>query len=177
MLWGNNDNATGNNKPKFQMAISYVAPYSNGTGNSANVVGVSATEEANTSGQGPKVTHAGWVVWNYGTGPVSGFTVTAPGRGYSNGDFVTFTGGGGASANAMAVTNANGSIVSVTLNSGGSRYNAAPTAVFANTLNTSTAAITVSVGGRAGRFQHETLVAMGSIASDDAGDNTAFPGV
>ena len=34
---------------------------------------------------------------------------------------------------------------------------------------------TVGTGGRAGRVQYETLVAMSSISSDDNTDDTAFP--
>ena len=57
-LYGNLDNATGNNKPKYA--------------NTSNVYGVSATERANTSGDGPKITHTGWVQRTAGTGGRSG---------------------------------------------------------------------------------------------------------
>jgi hypothetical protein len=159
MLNGNLDGPTGNSKPKYA--------------NTSSVMGVSATEVANTLGDGGKVAHAGWNKQTIGTGPVSTITLGSPGEGYSNG-FLTFAGGGGSGANASIVVDANGVILSVSLLSGGSGYTSAPTATASNTTP---AVLTVEVGGRAGRRSYETLVAMGSIVGDDTGDNAYFPGV
>ena len=159
-LWGKLDNATGNQKPLFS--------------NTSNTYGVSATEAANTTGDGKKDAHSGWVKQKLGTGPVTGITISSAGGGYSNG-YIKFVGGGGTGANASFRVNALGNITSIIINSGGSGYTSAPTAI-ANTSNTVVASLTSVVGGRAGRRQYETLVASGSITGDDAADNTYFPG-
>lgn len=159
-LWGKLDNATGNQKPKFA--------------NTSSTYGVSVTEQANTTGDGPKVAHSGWVKQTIGTGPVKGITISVAGEGYSNG-FLKFTGGGGTGANASFTVNADGNVTSIVINSGGSGYTSAPTVV-ANTSNTSVATLTAVMGGRAGRRHYETLVATGSITGDDTADNTYFPG-
>lgn len=57
-LWGNNDNATGNNKPLYA--------------NTSTTMGVSVTERANTANDGPKITHSGWVKQTLGTGGRAG---------------------------------------------------------------------------------------------------------
>lgn len=161
-LWGKLDNATGNQKPKFA--------------NTSSTYGVSVTEAANTTGDGKKVAHSGWVKQTIGTGPIKGITISpsANGAGYSNG-FLKFTGGGGTGANASFTVNAGGNITSIIINSGGSGYTSAPTVV-ANTSNTAIATLTAVLGGRAGRRSYETLVATGSITGDDTADNTYFPG-
>lgn len=158
-LNGNLDGATGNSKPKYA--------------NTASVFGVSATEAANTLGDGKKVAHAGWVQQTIGTGPITAITINGGGSGYSNG-FVRIT-GDGSNANASYTVNATGAIVSVTLNSPGAGFTSAPT-VQAVGANTAIASLTATVGGRAGRRHYETLIAMGSITGDDTGDNTYFPG-
>jgi hypothetical protein len=159
-LWGNQDNATGNNKPKYS--------------NTATTFGVSATEAANTSGDGKDVTHAGWVKQTIGTGDISTISITTAGAGYSNG-YVTISGGGGTGANASFVVNGAGNVVSININSKGSGFTSAPTVVAAGS-NTAAAVLVATVGGRAGRVFYETLVAGGSINGDDTADNTYFPG-
>lgn len=159
-LWGNLDNATGNQKPIFS--------------NTSTTYGVSVTEAANTLGDGSKITHSGWVKQSIGTGPITGFTISNPGEGYSNG-FLRITNGGGSGANASFTVNEDGNVVSIVINSGGSGYTSAPTVVVPG-ANTIAAVVTATVGGRAGRRFYETLVATGSIAGDDTADNTYFPG-
>jgi hypothetical protein len=210
------------------------------------VFGVDASEKSNTQGEGPKMTHAGWVARKVGTGPVASIAITAPGKGYTNGfltitgggtgnnaanasyavqangsvdsiaistpgagysnGFLTITGGGtgNSAANASYTVNAAGNIVSVIINNGGSNYDSVPT-VQALGSNTATASLlatcntgsivsvtlvtpgdsyvsTVSVtvangnsqatfaatmGGRANRKEYITLVAAGSMLSDN----------
>lgn len=158
-LWGNLDNATGNNKPVYS--------------NTATTYGVSVTEAANTDGDGPKVAHSGWVLQTVGTGPVTELTIVDAGEGYSNG-FLRFT-GDGSGANASFTVNEDGNVTSVVINSGGSGYSSAPTIIVPGT-NTAIASVTATVGGRAGRRSYETLVATGSITGDDSNDDTFFPG-
>ena len=159
-LWGNIDNASGNNKPKYA--------------NTSSVFGVSVTEAANTSGDGNKVAHSGWIQQKLGTGPVATITIANGGTGYSNG-FLTLTGGGGSGANASFTVNANGVINAVTINAAGSDYTSVPTVTAAG-ANTNVASFTATTSGRSGRRQYETLVATGSITGDNTDDNTYFPG-
>lgn len=179
-LWGNRDLASGNQKPVFANTspTTSSSTINGAAANTAkyygNVWGVSATEEANTQGDGPRNTHAGWVSQKIGTGPVTGLNISVNGAGYSAG-FLSITGGGGSGANASFTVNGSGNVTSVTLNSGGSGYTSAPTVIVPGS-NTAIATIIATVGGRAGRRQYETLVAMGSITDDNAADNTYFPG-
>lgn len=158
-LWGKLDNATGNQKPKFA--------------NTSSTYGVSVTERANTTGDGKRVAHSGWVKQTIGTGPVIALTIANAGGSYSNG-YLTFTGGGGTGANGSILVNANGNVTSVILNSKGSGYTSAPSVALP--AGGTGGSITATVGGRAGRRSYETLVATGSITGDDAADNTYFPG-
>ena len=137
--------------------------------------GVSAAEAANTAGEGKKVAHAGWNLRTRGVGPLTAITVAAAGRTYANSDtFAVAAGTGGTNATGNVVTNAAGNVVSFSVSSWGANFNAAAPTV---TITTSTgvgASLTATAGGRAGRVQYETLVAMGSIAGD-ASDDTLLP--
>lgn len=161
-LWGINDYATGNNKPLYS--------------NTSNTYGVSTTEAANTQGDGQKITHTGWVKQTLGTGSIASITIGAAGTGYANGEYLTFTGGGGTGANGTVRVDGNGNVVAIVVNSYGSGYTSAPS-VGVGTVAGANAALTATVGGRAGRRFYETLVATGSIAGDNTADNTYFPGV
>lgn len=110
--------------------------------------------------------------------------VTAAGGGYVNGEVVTFS-NGQINATATVVTNATGNITSVTLTSGGRGFiNATATDVAIATAAGSGATLTpsfktgdgnfaaaVTLGGRAGRINYETLVATKAIASDGTDDS------
>lgn len=173
-LWGNLDNATGNNKPKYS--------------NTATTYGVSVTEEANTLGDGPKVAHSGWVLQTIGTGPLASLTIANSGTGINSSGFLTVSGGGGANANiSYAIANSQNTlqsfstnpawnvVASVTIVSGGNSFTSAPTVRYTG-ANTIRPQFTATVGGRAGRRSYETLVATGSITGDDSNDDTYFPG-
>lgn len=159
-LWNNLDGATGNSKPKYA--------------NTSSVFGVSATEAANTLGDGPKTTHSGWVQQTIGTGSLSSLTITAPGGGYTAG-FLAISGGGGTGANGSFTVDGNGNVATVVINAVGSGYTSAPTVIVPGS-NTAIATVVATVGGRAGRRFYETLVATGSIRGDDVNDDTYFPG-
>jgi len=127
---------------------------------------------------------------------VTAVTVAGTPTGYSNTDTVIAS-NGTINATATLVTNSTGGFVtgnvtitnvglfdsakvagnllfSVVANTGSA--SAGSGATFTATLGTSTGgAVTVTLGGRAGRVFYETLVATGSIASDAAGDNTILP--
>ncbi len=144
------------------------------SGQAIGVFGVDAYEKSNTSGEGPKCTHAGWVRRRQGTGGVISIAIGSSGGGYSGNGFLTITGGGGANANASYIVSG-GNIVSVILNSQGYGYLTAPTVV-ANATNTAAATFTATLGGRAGRKTYEVLVAMGSMSRDANTDDTIFAG-
>ena len=46
-----------------------------------------------------------------------------------------------------------------------------------NAANTSQPVLNITLGGRAGRYRAETLVAMGSVTLDAPSDNAYFSGV
>jgi hypothetical protein len=67
-------------------------------------------------------------------------------------------------------------IATVAIVNGGAGFNVAPTLTANGPNSANFATFTVELGGRAGRVQYETLVAMGSITGDDPGDDKYFPG-
>jgi uncharacterized protein len=165
-LYGTLDGPTGNNKPKYA--------------NSTTTFGVSATEAANTLGDGPKITHAGWVQQTIGTGGISTITITSAGQGINANGFLIVVGANTTPANVAYYVSSNTNsalnvITSVVIQNPGAGYTSAPTLVFTG-ANTVIPVITVTAAGRAGRRFYETLVAGGSIAGDDTGDDTYFPG-
>ena len=181
-LWGNQDQA--DNAPKYTTA-SGLGVSANGatlygnttsgafkTGVALGVFGVSAAETSNTTGEGPKVAHAGWNLRKAGTGPVNTITISGGNVGYNVNGYLTFTGGGGSGANASYTVNTTtNTITTITLVNGGSGYVSAPTATAANATAANSATFTITMGGRAGRVQYECLVAQGSQnngTSDDA---------
>lgn len=186
-LWGNRDLASGNQKPVFANTSPTTSSSTiNGSkANTAkyygNVWGVSATEAAaNGSGDGGKMTHAGWVSQKIGTGFVKEIRIATAGVGYNVAADLIFTGGGGSGATGTytVTSNANAQlnvVTTVTLTNGGSGYTSAPT-ITANGSNIAAATFEVDMGGRTGRRNYEVLVAMGSVTDDDTADNTYFPG-
>ncbi len=129
------------------------------------VFGVDTQEASNTqvTPAAGKMAHAGWVQKTSGMGGI--ISISANTGSYGENGFITFTNGGTGStqANASVSVNATGYITGVTLNSVG-LYLQAPTATATN----SNAVFTITLGGRAGRAQYETLVAAGSITGNGA---------
>lgn len=193
-LWGNIDYATGNNKPVYANTT-YLISNSTINGSKANtskyygaVWGVSSTEAANTLVDGKKVAHAGWVSQKIGTGPVASIAITNGGQGYNANGFLTISGGGDSTVNVRYTianslntlqsfsTNARlNTISSISIVNGGAGFNVAPT-VIAGGANIVAATFAVTLGGRAGRVNYETLVSMGSMTLDNSADDKYFPG-
>jgi hypothetical protein len=145
--------------------------------------GVSAAEAANTFGEGKKVAHAGWNLRTVGTGPLTGITLVPASIGASytnNAIFTVVAGPGGANTvGRIIVSGSGGNIVAVNtsvLITAGNNFNSAtPLVLISNTAGTgANGSIVATAGGRAGRVQYETLVAMGSI-TDDASDDNLLP--
>lgn len=197
-LWGNLDNETGNDKPLF-------ANTSNSTSNSTingtaantnayygNMYGVSATEVAANPN---KAVHAGWVSQKIGTGPVASISITSGGSGINAAGYLLITDssylGQGAGFNAsFTIANSQNTLQSYSTNSalnvinsitivnGGSGFsNVTALNVRTNGSNTTWPNLSITLGGRAGRMNYETIVAMGSITGDDPLDNVYFSGV
>lgn len=159
--WGIKDLA--NNVPKYLDT--------NHPGNT-NVYLVSASRLANASfGSGKAVAHQGWVKITQGTGSVTGISVAnVKSLTYSN-TFLSFSGANTTPANArMVVLGSNN--ISIVLNNGGAGFASVPTVTAAGANNT-TLTFTVTGGGRMGRVQAETLVALSTTNVTNA--NSGLP--
>lgn len=199
-LWGNLDNATGNQKPLFANT-SNITSSSTINGAKANtdkyygiVAGVSVTEEANSALLKQHPTHSGWVSLKIGTGPIKSISATG-GSGINSAGFLTITDsseyGKGANANiSFTIANSQNSLQGFSTNSawntistmtivnGGELYsNSKAITVRTNGSNTSLPTFTIQLGGRGDRATVETLVAMGSISGDDPKDNIWYSNI
>lgn len=202
-LWGNQDTANGYQKPLFANTTN---AWSSSTINGSrannvhyygNMFGVSAAEQANTLSQadGAHSQHAGWVSQKIGTGPVVRIDIVNGGTGINAAGYLLITDssvlGQGAGFNAsFTIANSQNTlqsfssnstlntINSITIVSGGSGFSAVSGLnVRTNGSNTTWPSLSVTLGGRAGRQNYETIVAMGSITGDDPRDNAYFFGV
>lgn len=139
-------------------------------------VGVFAANNAqagNTVGAAHGAYHAGWVQVTRFTGPILTLTLGTNPGGYTNSNtFSVLVGGGTANANVTFATNSSGFATgTVTIVAGGSFANTDSgnlTFFVANTaaqVKGTTPTFTTTFGGKAGRKNWETLVAMGSMAN------------
>lgn len=200
MLWGNKDYATSNNKPLYANTTTESSnSVINGAAANTNkyygiVAGVSTGEMANTTASAKVPQHAGWVSMKVGTGPIKGISVTG-GTGINAPGYLVITDGSplgqGTGANISFTTaNAQNTLQSYSSNStlntygtftivdGGSLYSTAgDITIDTNGNKTTLGTFSVTLGGRAGRVQNETLVAMGSMTFDDPRDNVFFTGI
>lgn len=180
-----------------------VSPGPAGQNLANQLVGVTATGMTNTQGAaiatgtlynrfgasgGPG--HAGWVTIAQGRGFIRDVAgIVNAGNNVQNLSFALVLGGNGSGAN-LQVTGVNGNgnfgnVTSILLRSGGAGYNSSIVAVnnqtsainviFANSAGLgSNSNATVILGGRAGRTQFETIVAMGSLTGFDPVANVFF---
>ena len=140
---------------------------------SVGVFGANNTQAGNTVGAAHGAYHAGWVQVTRFTGPIATLTLTTSPGGYSNSNtFSVLVGGGSANANVSFTVNSTGFATgTVTITNGGSFANTDTgnlTFFVANTaaqLKGTTPTFGVTFGGKAGRKNWETLVAMGSMAN------------
>lgn len=200
-LWKNKDFATGNGKPLYaNTSNAYSNSSINGTAANTNqyygiVAGVSANEETLSAGKPQHPSHAGWVSLKVGTGPIKSINITSGGTGINAAGYILVTDNSlikqGTGANiSFTIANSQNSLQSYSTNSalnaistitvvnGGSLFsNAAALTYTTNGANTTLPVLAITLGGRAGRIQTETLVAMGSITIDDPRDNVFFTGV
>lgn len=190
MLWGNVDAASGNQKPVFANTTNNTASSTthgstaNSLGNYGAMMGISATELqrnallANTSVHRPS--HAGWVSAKVGAGPIASIRVTAAGDGYPASNSLTITDQSNRGSGAVATYSVNtvsNTITSVTISNGGAGYVNADSIVITAVGPGGNATFQAVLGGRAGRVQYETIIAMGSISGDDPKDDVYFGGI
>lgn len=200
-LWGNVDYPSGNQKPLFantSNAYSQSTTHGTAVANThaayGRVMGVSATERQATSSLN-KSQHAGWVSQKIGTGGIATVTISGAGTGINAAGFLSITDGSeygqGTGANiSYAIANSQNSqqgystnpawnaISSVTISNPGSGFsNVDAVSVVYTGANITRPTFAITLGGRAGRIQYETLVAMGSVSGDDPRDNAYFSGV
>ena len=160
--WGINDFA--NNAPKYLNT--------NHPGNT-NVFLVDSARLANaTFGGGKAVCSQGWVKVFQGTGYVAGVSISnnSSTKTYANA-WLTFVGANTSPANGQLVVNGTSNL-SIVMQNPGAGYNTAPT-ITAGNGNNATLVFTVTPGGRMGRVQAETLVALSSPNVTDA--NSGLP--
>ena len=119
------------------------------------------------------------------TGSVKSVTVSGTGTGYTNGDTVTFTGGGGTGAAGTLVTSS-GDVTSVTITNGGTGYTSAPTVTitsgsgtgksFTAVIGKTISSINVTAGGT-GYFTPPTVGFSGGGGTGAAGTAVVDRGV
>jgi len=185
-LWSNTDNAAGGIKTPRAFTTIQSANSATATttlsntkigqftaGQIVGIYGVDVTEQGVTNDStkasaNSHPAHSGWVLRRQGTGGI--ISITANTNAFTTNGSVTFSGGGTGATPAVAtvVVNGNGSVNSIAITNPGV-YSATPTAV----PPSGNAAFTVTVGGRIGRVQTETLVAMGSMINSGADNEDA----
>ena len=181
----------------FSKPISFSGPKANITANvyNANTYLVTSTRLNNANSilqsslfktsniKQSVVAHQGWVHLKPQTGYVKSIQILNAGNQASNGYLVISSNTkypGGAGANASYTVNANGSIISITMNANGGNYFLTPavTAPFTgNSTNAVNATFVVTMGGRANRITTEVLAALNNpVALDGTSGGQWFPG-
>jgi len=199
-LWTNSDAANG--APKIigvagvndangsvMFGNTQIAAFNTGLRETAGVFGVSTTEQTVSETSNTHPQHAGWVLVTRGTGSI--ISVTANTSAVTTNGALTLTGGGtgAVQANVYISVNTHGHVINSAIQINevngfiGGNYLTVPAHGTAGN-----AVFTFTLGGRAGRSQTETLVAMGSLGNvnatgiasavfvaDIAADNIIFP--
>ena len=185
-LWGKTDAAA--SAPKFTGLASNGAIANTLFGGlKTGVFGVDSAESQYARATTDKPVSPGWVLQQYGTGPVTALAVATGGSSYVNTQVVTLS-NGTVNATATISTNSTGGVTALTLTNGGSGFantgiirvqvantTAASNSTNANTSGGSSLAVTITLGGRAGRVHRETLCAMTAAPTNDAADDGQFP--
>ena len=170
------DNANGSQ----MFGNTQIAAFNTGLRETTGIFGVDVTEQTVSMSSNTHPQHAGWVLVTRGTGPI--ISVTANTSSVATNTALTLTGGGtgAVQANVYISVNAQGYVVNSAIQIHelndfvGGNYLTVPAHGTAGN-----AVFTFTLGGRAGRSQTETLVAMGTIGVGavvaDAADDAIFP--
>ena len=170
------DNANGSQ----MFGSTQIAAFNTGLRETTGIFGVDTTEQTVSMSSNTHPQHAGWVLVTRGTGPI--ISVTANTSSVATNTALTLTGGGTGAvhANVYVSVNAQGYVVNSAIQIHevdgfvGGNYLTVPAHAGAGN-----AVFTFTLGGRAGRSQTETLVAMGTIGVGevvaDAADDAIFP--
>jgi hypothetical protein len=166
MSWNSTDSAAG--APKYKIHANSAVIGTDAYGTSNTVVGLGDGEYVG------KKNHTGWTRVQRGTGPVATIAINAAGTGYANGNFVRIS-GGTTNAYATITTNGSGVLTSLALNEVGAGFVNTSTVTAAVFTVGSTGGVagsgtggtfTITLGGRAGRVQTETLVALSGMTAN-----------
>ena len=190
-LWSNSDSANAapifpgvagvDNANGSQMfGNTQIAAFNTGLSETTGIFGVDVTEQTVSMSSNTHPQHAGWALVTRGTGPIISVTANTSSV-TTNGSLILTGGGTGAvQANVYVSVNAQGYVVNSAIQIHevdgfvGGNYLTVPAHGTAGN-----AVFTFTLGGRAGRSQTETLVAMGTIGVGavvaDAADDTIFP--
>lgn len=182
--WKSTD-ANANNEPSYLVHVGRDQNYTNAYGNSTILVTASRVANANVSLGVTLVehpVHIGWNNFQIGTGSLASVSVSNVNSKVYTTEFLTITGANTGSpvpivaANVqMVVTGSN--TISFIINSKGSGFTKAPS-ITAAAANNSTLIFTATAGGRSGRIQSETLVALSTPSSTNAnGAQPWFTGI
>ena len=170
------DNATGSQ----MFGNTQIAAFNTGLRETTGIFGVDVTEQTVSMSSNTHPQHAGWVLVTRGTGPIISVTANTSSV-TTNGSLILTGGGTGAvQANVYVSVNSTNHVINTAIQihelNGfrGGNYLTVPAHGTAGN-----AVFTFTLGGRAGRSQTETLVAMGTIGVGavvaDAADDTIFP--
>lgn len=182
--WKSTD-VNANNEPSYLVHVGRDQNYTNAYSNATVLVTTSRLANANVSIGGSPMNHPAHIGWNHfeiGTGPLASVAVSNVAAKVYTTEYLTITGANTGSsvplvaANIqMVVTGSN--TISFVINSTGSGFIKAPT-ITAAAANNSTLIFTATAGGRSGRIQAETLVALSTPSSTNAnGAQPWFTGI
>lgn len=154
------------------------------TGQAVGVFGVDTTEQAVNRTNGRTINHAGWVVRRAGTGSITSVSISGTPTAYNNADIITVKSPqAGGNSTITFTTNSTGGALTFTIANPGAGFDLAtiPTSNISITNstggtaagNSTVSGLVVTAGGRAGRVQFETLVAMGTLGAQTAAFGTA----
>ncbi len=164
--WSANNDVS--SAPKFVDGMIGYANISSSYANASSTQSLWAPDAAQASG---KAYHTGWVHVKKGSGPVASLVIVTGGTGYANTD--TWALG---SANGTLSTNSTGGITGTTITNAGSGLQTAGANVTITTSAGTGGQVTATLGGRGGRKQYETLVALTNVTTaNSANDYVTMP--
>lgn len=134
--------------------------------------GVSVNQAQNTTGEGTKITHPGWLLRKEFMGPVANTTIGG-GSGYTNGGVIVFSGTGETNGYGVLTTNSTGGVTAVTITVSGLFTNVGSVTVSnpngAISVNSTFSVANAGAGYHTGdiiTFSNGTVNAIGTIGAN-----------